>query len=212
MSICSLCCLVMNSSWGSHGLQSGLGLGEDRKMSTVGTLHFPPRLPCSPTPQPHTPVLPVHPRPLPWCQAYPPPHLWSLPCRSSQILGSAPLVLGLWESAPKPGAHGLHPNSPGAFPYSHCCSLQPPHPFCTQSTFPSAAALGLGKHQLWATGAGGEAGNKQQLPWWQRCPLQGWRSFVRIALYIAVPSPVTHKFFVAGECWTGGSGVAVPRV
>lgn len=44
VSICSLCLLVMYSSWGSHGLQSGLVLEEDRKMSTVATLHFPPPL------------------------------------------------------------------------------------------------------------------------------------------------------------------------
>lgn len=111
------------------------------------------------------------------------------------------------------GATQPSPKSIWSLP--HPTSLFPPHPPQSSQhsgTFPLAPALRLGEHWPQALGARGEAGNRQQLPWWQSTVSPLTLQTLGEDTFIALPRPVTHKFFGAGERGMRGAGTVVPGV
>lgn len=206
MSICSLLCPVPSSAWGSHGLQRGRNLGVESRFSVMAA-HPDPLPPCL-APHQHSRVPPAPqshpPSPGAWlgCWAHagalvtsvsvlltlhqPPQHPWEPPALLPGLCTLSP-TCGFWHKrGPHQSRepHSLHPNLAGAFPFpppTH--SLPSPSSPVPPGTFPLAPAPGLGDRQLWALGARRLAGNRQQLPWWQRrCPLRHCRPLARTPL------------------------------
>lgn len=194
VSVCSLLCPVPSSARGSHGLQRGRNLGAKSRFS-VTAAHPDPFQPClaprhpshaPPAPQPHPPS------PGAWlgCWAHAGvlvtsvsvlltllqthQHPWEQHCSQGSALSSP--TCSFWhQRGPHQSRepHRLHPNPAGSFPIpppTH--SLPSPSFPVPPGTFALAPAPGLSDRRLWALGAHREAGNRQQLPWWQRpCPL-----------------------------------------
>lgn len=90
--------------------------------------------------------------------------------------------------------------SPSHLPRTPC----PPHPPQSHQavqhpgTFPLAPVPGLGEHWPQALGACWEADNRQQLPWWQATVSSLTLQTLGKDIFIALPWPMTHKFFGAG--------------
>lgn len=240
VSVCSLHCPVPSSAWGSHGLQRGRDLGAESRFSATATHPglLPPCL-APPTAATHPPSPTVSPARLSpclgaWlgCQAHAGALILpqcSLSCSSTPgspqhcSPGSAPSLppaATRVQGVPiRAGSHTaftriqLEP-SPSHLPCTPCPPHPPQSPQAAQhpGTFPLAPALGLSEHWSQAPGAHGEAGNRQQLPWWQATVSPWTLQTLGEDTFIALPQPVTHKFFGAGEPGTRGAGTVVPGV